>query len=252
MQNGPDSELRHLKYSVVLKGSLPASGKVFTEARYICEDKALSQLIEDSAVLQDGVVVSRRGVQSRAAFDRFTDSRKGFIARSKTNIYFQHRRSLRRPRPVPTASLKVYSAEEGFLYKRHGKLTQHPYRLIKARLREGGTELWLITNVMQEDAYTLAECYRRRWQIEVFFRFIKQHLSASHLVSRTENGIKVMIYMTLIVAILLMAYKKRNGMASYKIAKLRFGLELENYIIQTIVKLCGGDPQKVPHLFNSS
>ena len=105
---------------------------------------------------------------------------------------------------------------------------------------------------MDEDPYTLAEWYRRRWEIEVFFKFIKQHLSASHLVSRSENGIKVMIYMTLIVAALIIVYKKLNGIGSYKIARLRFEIELENDIIQTIVTLCGGDPQKALHLFNSS
>lgn len=251
MQNGPDSR-RHLKYSVVLKGSLPASVKVFTEAAFVCEDRALSRLIEDSAVLQDGIVVFDRGVQSRAAFDHFTECRKWFIARSKTNIYFQRQHARRLPRTLPTASVKVYSDEEGFLYKRHNKLTQHPYRVIKASLKKNGEALWLITNLMDEDPYTLAEWYRRRWDIEVFFKFIKQHLSAAHLVSRTENGIKVMIYMTMIVAVLIIAYKKLNGIDSYKIAKLQFEIELENQIIKTIVTLCGGDPRKAAPLWNSS
>jgi cytochrome c1 len=42
----------------------------------------------------------------------------------------------------------------------------------------------------------------------VFFKFIKQHLNVKHLVSRGENGMKVMIYMTMILAILIIAYRK--------------------------------------------
>ena len=57
----------------------------------------------------------------------------------------------------------------------------------------------------------LAAVYRGRWDIEVFFKFIKQHLNYSHLSSRSENGIKVMIYMSLIVAVLLIWYKQQTG-----------------------------------------
>lgn len=61
-----------------------------------------------------------------------------------------------------------------------------------------------------------------------------------------------MIYMTMILAILIIAYKKLNKLKGFKIAKLRFEIELENEIIQAIVVLCGGDPTKAQHLFNSS
>jgi hypothetical protein len=61
-----------------------------------------------------------------------------------------------------------------------------------------------------------------------------------------------MIYMTMILSILIIAYKKLNKTKGYKIAKLRFELELENEIIKTIVTICGGDPARAEHLFNSS
>jgi Transposase DDE domain len=57
----------------------------------------------------------------------------------------------------------------------------------------------------------LAELYRRRWDIETLFKFLKQHLGYSHLTSRTENGIRVMIYMSLIAALLLIWYKRLSG-----------------------------------------
>ncbi|MEZ4890090.1 MAG: hypothetical protein R2779_05885 [Crocinitomicaceae bacterium] len=42
-----------------------------------------------------------------------------------------------------------------------------------------------------------------RWDIEVFFRFIKQELNVSHLISLNKNGMQVMIYVTMIVAMLI-------------------------------------------------
>jgi IS4 transposase len=70
---------------------------------------------------------------------------------------------------------------------------------------------------------------RRRWDIEVFFRFIKQELNVRHLVSLSKNGIEVMIYMTLIVAMLILIYKKANNLG-YKTAKRRLYWNKENLL----------------------
>jgi hypothetical protein len=56
----------------------------------------------------------------------------------------------------------------------------------------------------------LCDVYSRRWDIEVFFKFIKQHLNFSHLTNRSENGIRVMIYMSLIVSLILLWYKQES------------------------------------------
>ncbi len=51
--------------------------------------------------------------------------------------------------------------------------------------------------------FEVTELYRRRWEIETFFKFLKGHLSYAHLTSRNENGIRVMIWLALITAVLL-------------------------------------------------
>lgn len=67
-------------------------------------------------------------------------------------------------------------------------------------------EMLLITNDFSSDAMTIASEYKTRWSIEVFFKFLKQNLSFSHLLSVNLNGIKVMLYMTLIMALLVKLY----------------------------------------------
>lgn len=59
----------------------------------------------------------------------------------------------------------------------------------------------------------VAELYRRRWDIEIFFRFLKERLGYRHLTSRCENGIRVMIIMSMITALLLVWYKHRTGIS---------------------------------------
>jgi hypothetical protein len=49
-----------------------------------------------------------------------------------------------------------------------------------------------------------------------------------------------------------LAYKKINKIKGFKIAKLRFEIELEDDIIKTIVRLCAGNPDNANHLFSSA
>ena len=76
------------------------------------------------------------------------------------------------------------------------------------------TNLPLSADGKQAGPYRLAEIpelYRRRWEIELFIKFLKQHLSYAHLTSRCANGIEVMIWMALIAAVLLIWYQRRTG-----------------------------------------
>jgi len=247
--NGTDK--RYVKYSVNVKGSIPSSVKVFTDQSYVSEEFALAELINDASCIEGNVVVFDRGLQSRNSFDKFTDASKLFISRANPNIrckVIAQNKISERPHG---SSVTITSDAVVFLINKKEKITKHPYRLIKGTVDKSGEKIYFVTNILEEDAYTIAAWYKQRWEIEVFFKFIKQHLNVNHLVSRDENGMKVMIYMTMILAILIIAYRKVNGIKGYKIAKLKFELELENEIIKTIVTFCGGDPAKAPHLFDS-
>ena len=57
----------------------------------------------------------------------------------------------------------------------------------------------------------ITDIYRRRWEIEIFFRLIKQYLNYDHLTSRSENGIKVMIHMSMIASLLMIWYKHQTS-----------------------------------------
>ena len=245
------TDKRFVKYSVNLKGSIPSSVKIFTDQSYVSDELAMAELINDADCIEGNVVVFDRGLQSRNSFDKFSAKNKSFITRAnptlRCKVVSQNKIN---SKPV-NSSVSITSDEVGLLINKKEKHTQYQYRVIKGTIDDSGEKIYFITNILDEDAYLIAAWYRQRWEIEVFFKFIKQHLNVKHLVSRDENGMKVMIYMTMILAILIIAYKKLNKIKGYKIAKLRFELELENEIIKTIVTLCGGDPARAEHLFNS-
>jgi hypothetical protein len=251
MKNGDDSK-RFVKYSVNLKGSIPSSLKVHTEQSYISEELALAEVINGADCIGNCIVVFDRGLQSRNSFDRFTNTNKLFVARANPNIRCKIITSKEISIKPVESTVTLNSDHIGFLINRKEKKTEHTYRVIKGIMDQSKEEICFVTNILDEDCYTIAKWYKQRWEIETFFKFIKQHLNVKHLVSRNENGIKVMIYMTMILAILIIAYKKINRIKGFKIAKLKFEIELENEIIKTIVTLCGGDPGKAPHLFSSA
>lgn len=127
-------------------------------------------------------------------------------------------------------------------YSLSGGTLEQPFRLIIAQSKEDEKkQFWFIYNDFNLTAQEIAQVYRRRWDIEVFFRFIKQELSVSHLVSLNKNGIEVILYMTLIVAMLILIYKKVNDI-SYTTAKRRLAMEIRNLGIAMLVVQCGGDP----------
>lgn len=122
------------------------------------------------------------------------------------------------------------------------QLVEEPFRLIIAQSKEDPEkEFWFVSNDFELTAKEITDAYRRRWGIEVFFRFIKQELNVSHLVSLNKNGIEVMLYMTLITAMLVLIYKQINNI-SYKTAKRRFAMEIRDLAIALLIIQCGGNP----------
>ncbi|MBL4559739.1 MAG: transposase [Labilibaculum sp.] len=74
------------------------------------------------------------------------------------------------------------------------QLVEEPFRLIVGKSKQDPKKVfWFVTNDFELTAKQVADAYRRRWDIEVFFRFIKQELNVSHLVSLNKNGIQVIL-----------------------------------------------------------
>ena len=110
----------------------------------------------------------------------------------------------------------------------------------------------LITNDFVSDAITIANEYKVRWSIEVFFKFLKQNLSFAHLLSVNLNGIKVMLYMTLIMALLVKLFELETSQGP-KMAILNMKIQIANWLYlnnQSVQNRCEDDAGK-DHLNDS-
>lgn len=246
-----------VKYSIAFDGILPCDSNVFTSTAYGSEDIALPKAVMNHVKRETGhqnIYVMDRGLQSTRTMKAFSANAITFICRSKENKKFVELESLiaedqdldiGESKLLKDSKVQLYTGiavnnKQGNKYFRH-ELVDNAFRLIIVESKLDGKKYWFLTNDFKLSAKEIAQAYRRRWDIEVFFRFLKQELNVSHLVSLNKNGIQVMLYMTLIVAMLVPIYKKANNLG-YKTAKRRFGMEIRDLAIALIVVQCGGDP----------
>jgi IS4 transposase len=130
------------------------------------------------------------------------------------------------------------------LYKQQSKRVTCDLRLVKAKNKKG-EELWFLTNIFYLSAQEVSLFYKRRWDIELFFKFIKQYLQFKRFISHTNNGMSVYLYCVLIAAILFTVFKITNHLSGFKLALLQFSLALEKDMVKDIVLFCGGNPDLV-------
>jgi hypothetical protein len=252
MKVGPNSKTdkKQLKFTVAMHGSLPSHLEVFSEQIDLAEDVALKKAILNDPKSRERPVVFDRGLKSKKSFEEFSNDEILFVTRCnpKTRYILQEVNSISaKPAGASVTLVEDLLIKLKYDYK---KDDGNIYRLIKGRIDESGEEIYFLTNIMEMTSYEVAATYKLRWEIEILFKFLKQELNISHLVSRNQNGVKVMMYMSLITAILIITFRKLNKISSYKIAKLRFSLELENIMIGQIVLLCGGDLDKFNNLYD--
>ncbi len=250
IKGGDAEHVRLLKFTIGFS-QLPQSAHFYTEQQYGSENIALKEsILAHQPIKTNAIRIFDRGLNARKTFDEFIEKKIPFISRvmasNKHEVYLQNQLL----KPVKTDSLKITSDEWVYLFSENKKKTRHPIRYIKCKQLTTKEEIVFVTNISDLTAAQVTDLYKRRWDIEVFFKFLKQELNFSHLINRSENGIRIMLYATLIASILLLVYKKLNGLAGYKIMKLKFVQELEKSITRDIVIMTGGDPVIFDNLFS--
>jgi len=94
-----------------------------------------------------------------------------------------------------------------------------PVRRIELWLPEKNLKLVLVSNLLHFSASTIADIYRERWQIEVFFRALKQTLRVKTFVGTSANALKIQIW-TALIAMLLLKYLQLRATISWSLSML--------------------------------
>ena len=243
---GDSINKKQLKFTIGFS-EMPIAVDFYHEKSYTSENKALKETILKTNNT-DVITLFDKGITSRDTFDEFTEKGFKFISKIGNNSKFEIGVKNKLKKQIKTKTLKIKSDSWCYLFGKNRAKTKNQFRIIEAVILTTGEPIIFITNVESIDTTSITEYYRKRWDIEVFFKFIKQELNFSKFICRTENGIKVVLYATLIVAILLLVYKKLNALKGFKEAKQKFAQELEYEIIKLIIGLSGGNPDKLPEI----
>jgi hypothetical protein len=250
MKVGSKTNKNQLKVTVGLHGSLPCDFKIFTENKHNCEDLTIPEVILDYRHNTSSVVTFDRGVQKRTTFVKFDEQDILFVTRIKLDATHHVIRNIEISEKETNSLIIEEDLEINFNDRVTRKRLSTSFRLIKAVTKQTNEKIYFVSNNFELEASEIANLYRQRWEIEVFFRFIKQQLNFSQLVNRNLNGVKVMIYMTLILASMIIIYKKKNDLKGFKIVKMKIAQELQNELIKEIVQLSGGDITKISHILD--
>jgi len=145
-----------------------------------------------------------RGYNDYKKFDEYCEKGVLFITRLKSNAVVE----IIADNPVaPESAID----EDRIVRPGTGdNLMRHELRLLKTRDTEGNLVM-ILTNAFLKSAEEIGDLYRYRWQIELFFKWIKQHLTVKHLYGESPQAVENQIYMALITYCLLMLLKMETG-----------------------------------------
>lgn len=254
MRTGAKSKTdkKQLKFTMGMHGSLPSHVQLFSNQTELSENVALNEAITKDTKNINQVVVFDRGLTKKDSFEKYSNDSIRFVTRTFPNIKYDLISKNKIGKKPKDSTITLVEDLVIKLSHRSKKQHRNIYRMLKGTIDKTGEEIFFLSNMDTANAYEIAAIYKSRWQIEILFKFLKQELNIEHIISRNENGVKVMMYMTLITAILIIAFKKLNQVSSFKIAKLRFALQMEELIITQIVILTGGDTRRLNLIFNGT
>jgi hypothetical protein len=170
------------------------------------EVNILDQLIPEAGAFY----VMDRGFLDFARLHRFHLAGSFFVTRAKSNTKLQRRYS----RPVDRDTGLI--CDQTIVLTGLHSPQHYPAPLRRIRFKDPATAKTLVflTNNFALPALTVTELYRCRWQVELFFKWIKQHLRIKAFFGTSENAVKSQLWIAVSVYVLVAIVKKRLGLSA--------------------------------------
>jgi hypothetical protein len=182
-----------------LKGNIPVIIRI-TPA-IIHDVNILDELLFEAAA----IYVFDRAYVDFARLYRIHQSRAFFLSRAKSNFVFKRLYS----QPVDKST--GVRADQIIMVTGFYTLKDYPEKLRRIRYYDTTTKkrFVFLTNNFDLPAITIAQLYKCRWQVELFFKWIKQHLRIKAFYGTTENAVKAQIWIAISIYVLVAIVKKR-------------------------------------------
>jgi len=169
----------------------------------------------------------------------FTLSSAFFVVRTKSNLLLERRYS----HPVDKSSGVL--SDQTVILSSVESATAYPDPLRKVNYfdAERNKRLKFLTNNFTLPARTIADIYRQRWQVELFFKWIKQHLRIKAFYGTSENAVKTQIWIAVSIYVLVAIVRKRLGLEAslYQILQILSVTLFEKTPILRALQACDSD-----------
>lgn len=219
-----DKSQRQVKYTVGYDGIGATFIDLFTEQSYLSENKALFTSLRENVKPTDGhrnLYVIDRGLNSTLKLNTLKNDSIYFVGRLNSNRVYEVVKEL--PVSQAASGCTVVSDAMVKLAARGNIPKDAPVlRVIKVNVgrsvmaRKGHSDrmddyILLVTDANDLSEEEIIEAYRLRWEIEVFFKILKQNLSFAHFVSVNRLGLETIMYCVLSMSLLLLLYSRVKG-----------------------------------------
>lgn len=184
-----------------LQGIIPANLWITTAS--FSDNRILDVLLPEPG----SIYIMDRGYLDFARLAYLDRCRAVFVVRAKSNLKFRRLYS----HPVDRSTGLICDQTIVLIDPRSAEL--YPGRLRRVRFRdETRHEAWTyLTNDFTLPALTVAELYRSRWQVELFFKWIKQHLRIKAFYGNSANAVRTQIWIAVTTYVLVAIVRKRLG-----------------------------------------
>lgn len=184
------------------------------------------------------IVAIDKGYNDYAWYKRLTDKEIFFVTRLKTNAKHRvtHRRSVLKNKGL------ICDQTIEFTGLQTAKKCPIPLRRIGYKDAVTGKRYVFLTNNFKLAAKTIADIYKARWQVELFFRWIKQNLKIKSFVGTSKNAVLTQIWIAMCVYLLL-AYLKFQSKLPKSMQQILRLLHLNLFEKRDLMALLRGDPE---------
>jgi len=201
----PWARFRERKGAVKMHTLLDLHGNI---PLFICvtEGKVHDVNILDQIVPEAGAFYAMdRGYLDFERLYRLTLAAAFFVTRTKENVLLQRRYS---HTVDPTSGVK---SDQTVVLATPGSIKHYPAALRRVRYFDAEHQRFLVflTNNFGLPALTIADPYKSRWQVELFFKWIKQHLRIKRFFGTSENAVKTQVWIAVAVYVLVAIVRKR-------------------------------------------
>ena len=185
--------------------------------------------LQDALKLPSGSIITfDKGYVDYAQYEAFTEKSIWYVTRLKDNALYKARKEFDIPDEADSGVLKD---EEIVLLYGTNKSQEHKARRIAYWDKENERLFEFLTNNMELSAEKIAYIYKKRWQIELLFKQLKQNFPLKYFLGDNENAIEIQIWAAMLANLLITLVKsklKRNWAFSNMVSIIR--QQLMNYI----------------------